>query len=578
MSVFELSNIKIRDFISAIESGKYRLPCFQRDFRWNPPKIKSLMNSIQHVYPAGSLLLLKVDSSNPLIPSQPFKYSPSVLKEDAQILVLDGQQRMTSCYSVFTNSGYYTYYINFIELMKLHKNNVTDIDFETLIVNKRHNQNPGSEMSKGLFPMAYLRDRTTMRNQIQIYVQDNQSDPNKAEECSFLNYAFGNYVDPILDYEFPSVILPDDSSMESVCKVFQTINTTGLKLSVFDICVAVFMPEHVNLKEKVKNSSAEKPIVKVLLEKDPTSALQVVALLSNKQPNSNTLPKELTATDISNHWEEAIEGIEQALILFDSFGAGTKKNLSILPYTPMVTIVAAVLAVTNYSSMDVPNQAVVERKIKSYFYTVALSTRYTEGTNAKINEDYKALNRWISNDVEPIMITHGVDWNTSKIIINNKNGAFGKAVLCMLNTLNPRDFYSQTTNVGVGEHIESCDLHHVFPKARYEDTYPDTINSVFNFTWLIKDTNVYIKDETTTNYLNKIVSDIGITLDQLKNVLSGHAIDNDIFDVLMQENFEQFLIKRADKIKGLFSNAGVNFKEVSEDEVEVEESEEEDED
>ena len=63
MSGFGHDDVKIRDFIAAIKSGKYRLPCFQREFRWNPAKIKSLLNSIQHEYPAGSLLFLKVDKS-----------------------------------------------------------------------------------------------------------------------------------------------------------------------------------------------------------------------------------------------------------------------------------------------------------------------------------------------------------------------------------------------------------------------------------------------------------------------------------------------------------------------------------
>ena len=77
MAEITVSKTKIRDFIQSIESGKYQLPCFQRDFKWNPSKIKSLLNSIQHEYPAGSLLFLKVNSDNPLIPCQGFKYTNS---------------------------------------------------------------------------------------------------------------------------------------------------------------------------------------------------------------------------------------------------------------------------------------------------------------------------------------------------------------------------------------------------------------------------------------------------------------------------------------------------------------------
>lgn len=576
MSGFGHDDVKIRDFIAAIKSGKYRLPCFQREFRWNPAKIKSLLNSIQHEYPAGSLLFLKVDKDNPLIPAQGFRFADeNAFTEKTEMLVLDGQQRMTSCFCAFMNMGYYTYYIDYVKLMKQYAEGVTDFDFESLIVHKRHNSSPFTELVNGLFPISFLIDRKNMRNQIKIYVSGIQGDPDKADICEFLNYSFGDIVDSILDYEFPVVELPENSSMEAVCKVFQTINTTGLKLSVFDICVAVFMPKHINLKDKVKASVQKYRYVKALIEKDATIVLQVVALLANKASNSNNLAKVLEAEDITDYWDDAIDGIEQTLILFDSFGAGTKKNLMLLPYTPMVTIVAAVLSRIKYKNMDVPTRAKAEQKIKTYFYTVALSTRYTEGTNAKINEDFKGLKQWISSGDIPAMISHGVDWNTKKIVENNKNGAFGKAVLCMLNSNGLKDFYGNDS-VGVGENLDSCDLHHIFPKAQYEELYPNLINSVFNFTWILKDTNIYIQDAKTTEYLDKIMMDRGISESQLKSILSGHYIDDNLYQALRSEKYIEFIYERAELFKQLFDNAGVKFMEVAQDELEVEMDEEDD--
>ena len=577
MSNFTPCQIKIKDFIAAIETGKYQLPCFQRDFKWNPARIKSLLNSIQHVYPAGTLLFLRVDRDNPLIPCQEFKYADkSKFTEKPEILVLDGQQRMTSCYTVFTNRGFYTYYVDFYKLMELYNDGNTDFDFDTVIVHKRHNSTPMTELAKGLFPMAYLRDRKTMRDQLKIYINGVKDDPEKADVCDFLNYSFGDIVDPILDYEFPVVELPATSSLGAVCKVFQTINTTGLKLSVFDICVAVFMPKGINLKDKVKESSEQYPLAKMILEKDATMVLQVIALLANKLPNSNKLAEVLEARDINDYWGDAIEAIEITLEMFDGFGAGTKKSLVILPYTPMVTIVAAVLARTKYKSMSVANKGNVQTKIKSYFYTAALSTRYTEGTNAKINDDFKSLNQWISSDQKPSMIEHGVDWNTQKVIDNNKNGAFGKAVLCMLNGNNPEDFYLGKT-VGIGESIESCDLHHIFPKAKYETVYPDNIDSVFNFTWLTKETNIYIKDKKTSEYLNDILIDTGKTETALINLFTCHIIETKQYSFIKSEDYLNFLIGRAELFKNRFINVGVYFHDVNQDDLDVEEDENEDE-
>ena len=106
-------------------------------------------------------------------------------------IAIDGQQRMTSCFSVFTNKGYYSYYINYIELMKDYKEGVTDYDFETLVVNKRHTGNLVSELSNGLFPLSYLIDRKTTNRQIQAFLLDNEDQ----EIDEFLNGEFRNIVD-----------------------------------------------------------------------------------------------------------------------------------------------------------------------------------------------------------------------------------------------------------------------------------------------------------------------------------------------------------------------------------------------
>lgn len=579
MSEFGHSDVKIRDFIAAISSGRYQLPCFQRAFKWNPAKIKSLLNSIQHEYPAGSLLFLKMNKDNPLIPYQGFRFAnESEFTEKPEILVLDGQQRMTSCYCAFTNKGYYTYYINYVALMEDYLNGITDFDFESIIVHKRHNSAPFTELVNGLFPVSFLIDRNTMRNQIKIYVngiRNNNLSKEDIDICEFLTYSFGDIVDSILDYEFPVVELPENSSIESVCKVFQTINTTGLRLSVFDICVAVFTPKNINLKDMVKNSIEKHAYVKMLIDKDATIVLQVIALLANKLPNSSTLAKTLAADDITDYWDDAIEGIEQTLILFDSFGAETKRNLMLLPYTPMVTVIAAVISRTKYKSMDVPAKAKAEQKIKTYFYTVALSNRYLEGTNSKINEDFKGVKQWISSDEIPAMILHGVDWNTEKIVENNKNGAFGKAVLCMLNNNRLRDFYVNKP-VGIGENMDSCELHHIFPKAQYEKKYnKELINSVFNYTWLLKETNNYIQDKKTNEYLDKIVTDVNLSENQLRDILSCHYINENLYNAMYSEKYIEFIDGRAELFKQLFKNVGVRFKEVAHDELEVEIEEDE---
>ena len=123
MGRFKSENRTLRELLQDIDNGKLRLPCFQRDYKWTAPKVIKLLDSIQNDHPAGTLLFLGIDSNRPSIPSEKFKYVPDEnMVNDVEYLVLDGQQRLTSCYCAFYNpvSGNRnkTYYLNYFELME----------------------------------------------------------------------------------------------------------------------------------------------------------------------------------------------------------------------------------------------------------------------------------------------------------------------------------------------------------------------------------------------------------------------------------------------------------------------------
>ncbi len=124
MGNFTPKKEKLRDLLADIDSGKIKLPSFQRDYKWTAPKVKKLLDSIQCDHPAGTLLFLAVDYNNLIIPDMPFSYTDaSKQNSNVEFLVLDGQQRLTSCYCAFYNLGNKTYFLDYIKLMELDKEN-----------------------------------------------------------------------------------------------------------------------------------------------------------------------------------------------------------------------------------------------------------------------------------------------------------------------------------------------------------------------------------------------------------------------------------------------------------------------
>ena len=93
--------LTIRKIIDRIITGEIRIPAFQREWVWTPQQVSFLIDSIYKNFPIGTIFLWKTsvrldsekDLGNFIIPEP--------RKEHPVYYVLDGQQRLTSLFSVF---------------------------------------------------------------------------------------------------------------------------------------------------------------------------------------------------------------------------------------------------------------------------------------------------------------------------------------------------------------------------------------------------------------------------------------------------------------------------------------------
>src|SRR5581483_112249 len=83
--------------------GTICLPDFQRDFVWSSDAIADLLRSMLRRYYVGSLLLLRCDPHDPpFSPTMLRGAQPRLTTLAPEVLVLDGQQRLTSLLYAFT--------------------------------------------------------------------------------------------------------------------------------------------------------------------------------------------------------------------------------------------------------------------------------------------------------------------------------------------------------------------------------------------------------------------------------------------------------------------------------------------
>jgi hypothetical protein len=85
------------------QDGKLQIPVFQRSFRWSGPDILKLFDSLYRGYPIGNLLVWETDPP-PRAASKfgPLRFEPS---DRDSLLIIDGQQRITSLVATFLGGG-----------------------------------------------------------------------------------------------------------------------------------------------------------------------------------------------------------------------------------------------------------------------------------------------------------------------------------------------------------------------------------------------------------------------------------------------------------------------------------------
>jgi uncharacterized protein with ParB-like and HNH nuclease domain len=94
-------HVSLGTLISHLKEGRFVIPDFQREFEWQPWDIRDLMRSIFLDYYIGSLLLWRGKEENfRALACEPI-YGYEDDRNEAQHIVLDGQQRLTAMYYTF---------------------------------------------------------------------------------------------------------------------------------------------------------------------------------------------------------------------------------------------------------------------------------------------------------------------------------------------------------------------------------------------------------------------------------------------------------------------------------------------
>lgn len=100
---FESQKCELSELMKSIRKGTIQLPDFQREWKWDDDRIKSLLASISLRYPIGVLMMLEVGGHDIDLAAKPLAGAEHYATKDPEQLLLDGQQRMTSLYQALSS-------------------------------------------------------------------------------------------------------------------------------------------------------------------------------------------------------------------------------------------------------------------------------------------------------------------------------------------------------------------------------------------------------------------------------------------------------------------------------------------
>lgn len=546
MNIFEDTNPrKLNELLTLIHSNDMALPDFQRSFVWDASATQELIISIASNYPAGSIL--RVKNSKTLFAMREFESAPKLNGRKPIYLILDGQQRLTSLYQAFYGTGEHKFFLNLKYLME-------EKDFEESIfhmraakADKKYNSIE-KQTENFVLPLDNIYgDTKGYFGWMDEFIE--RKDLSKEDASNLRNKlraVYKNWIEPIEHYEFPVVTLSERTSGDAVCTIFETLNRTGVKLSVFELLTARFWPEGVNLRSLYDDAKKQYSLIEDF-QIDPYYILQSISLLNTEKAPSckrKDLLSELNSNQINLYWENVTNSFNSILkILSEDCGVLIAQWL---PYNTILIPMAAVWA--KQKDAKGMNVGINRKKLTQWFWCSVFSQSYENAPNSQAAKDFTELNRWIAGGDAPETIREfhfDIDQlrNTGP-----RQRAVYRGIICLILRNKPIDFYENKTITAELLYEKKIDDHHIFPDAYLasQNVPKNQRDSIINRTLIDRKTNQSIGKRPPSKYLKDIENEIG--KDILNKVIKTHLIAADA-DMLSKESFEEFIEQRLEILR-----------------------------
>lgn len=615
---FKDEPLPIAAALKDIDDEKMVIPEFQRDFVWDLDKISLLFDSIYRGYTIGNLLLWitterlahkKVGDKDTL---------PLERVEDKEYTyVLDGQQRLTSLYSILRGKSVYRSGRKKSKIYKIYFDTKNDefVKFNAKLeeFNNKTLQNIEKEGNldkfrfidlslifndKEDFPNKFIdAERKKIETECDACVEREkvfEEFKQKNRELEQKKEILVKFSNILRSYKI-SQIVDRNTKIDRVVTIFERINTQNVKLDIFDIMVAKTY-QNIKFQGNDYTFNLRKAVSKITY---------------NKELEDEYLSPDSVLSDDENlyYWIYNTTLLRQISIYLSAIKDGSialqKSDIYELKAQNIYDNIAGMRTLINSIHRFCKNQLnindvdedLTDNKILSFLSYIFSKKEY-------VKEDTELLNKWFWNSmifnrfpgaqlqlIEKDINAYkkGKDYfldyirqRRSMLILNkeyklgelefldagyaNINNNLYLSLILLLNSLKPIDF-SGKDEVNISEYVGVAtknNKHHIIPnnsnaaktlRTKHGKKLADfMINNIANIAIISSELNKHISGKDPKDYFKEYEK-----LPNFNEILDKHLITEEMYQDLCNEKYEEFLKKRTEKIiNSIISKCKIN--------------------
>lgn len=579
---FQTPQHPLSKYLEWVSDGTIQLPDFQRGYKWDDERIRSLLVTILRGHPLGVVMLLRTGNDQIHFKPRPLSGARVPAGKDADMLLLDGQQRLTSLTQALTGDGLVATMDARGKLM----NRRYYVDMETALEGEDRLDDavvsiPGDGLVTSNFGRDVVKDLSTPEKEraanyfpLRLLYAGMEATswlfdhPDRQLVQRFMN----SVITPASTYTIPAISLDEYTSKAAVATVFEKVNTGGLALNVFELLTATFAGDKgyydthgtsFRLSEDWKATQQLFSPHPSLAGLENTDFLQAVTLLTTRArnlahsgtgraPAVSAKREDILKLEL-NDYLRWVTPLRDAFIWASGFLADQYIfDTRFLPYPKQLVPLATLKVVLG----DAADLISVKERITQWYWCGILGELYGSAIETRFVRDLEQVPPWARGltTSAPNTVVDATFVESRLHSLRTRGAAAYKGVYALTLRRGARDWM-------YGQHLDkvqystlAVDVHHIFPRSWCEKNEIDDERreSIINKTAISAKTNRTIGGAAPSSYLQTIERSAGLAGEHLDEILDGHLIPA---AALRSDDFDCFFVERRERLCHLIESA-----------------------